>query len=218
MYLSLNEIDVSVKRAARGVGMSWGLAEEAGKAARWLAARRLTRLELVIDYLCSQDHRPYEDMRPRRNGAVWSSRGGRLCPIVAGASFSDGARSANVRAGVRLASLACPALLLPFLASASKALGSPLSVGWGQTAIVVSGSGVEIAAEPQGLADAFAAAVTIALAPRTPMAGSFIERFEGMDVDDEAAARLQALAFRTFVPPSLRSRLTGAGSGLTDND
>ena len=49
MYMSLNEIDVSVKRAARGVGMSWGLAEEAGKAARWLAARRLTRLELVID-------------------------------------------------------------------------------------------------------------------------------------------------------------------------
>ena len=113
MYMSLNEIDVSVKRAARGVGMSWGLAEEAGKAARWLAARRLTRLELVIDYLCSQDHRPYEDMRPRRNGAVWSSRGGRLCPIVAGASLPVRNTSLPRRTGARRLTISRQPLVTP---------------------------------------------------------------------------------------------------------
>ena len=32
MNLSLNEVDAMAKKAARGAGYSWGLAEEAGKA------------------------------------------------------------------------------------------------------------------------------------------------------------------------------------------
>ena len=36
MHASLNEIESLCKKAARGAGMSWGLAEEAGKAAKWL--------------------------------------------------------------------------------------------------------------------------------------------------------------------------------------
>ena len=41
MTFSLNEIEAIGKRAARGAGLPWGLAEEAGKAARWLTARGL---------------------------------------------------------------------------------------------------------------------------------------------------------------------------------
>ena len=37
MTYSLYEIEVTGKRAARGSGFSWGLAEEAGKATRWLS-------------------------------------------------------------------------------------------------------------------------------------------------------------------------------------
>ena len=36
---SLNEIDSLCQKAARGAGLDWGLAEEAGFAAAWLAAR-----------------------------------------------------------------------------------------------------------------------------------------------------------------------------------
>ena len=41
MHASLNEIESLCKKAARGAGLSWGLAEEAGKAARWLSAHGL---------------------------------------------------------------------------------------------------------------------------------------------------------------------------------
>ena len=39
MSLSLNEVESLAKKAARGTGYPWGLAEEAAKASRWLAAR-----------------------------------------------------------------------------------------------------------------------------------------------------------------------------------
>ena len=36
MNLSLNEVEATAKKATRGAGYPWGLAEEAGKAVRWL--------------------------------------------------------------------------------------------------------------------------------------------------------------------------------------
>ena len=41
MNWSLNELDAMARKAARGAGYSWGLAEEAGRATRWLAAAGL---------------------------------------------------------------------------------------------------------------------------------------------------------------------------------
>jgi len=37
--LSLNEVEVVAQKAARGAGLSWGVAEDAGRAAAWIAAR-----------------------------------------------------------------------------------------------------------------------------------------------------------------------------------
>ena len=41
MSYSLNEMEATAKRAARGAGYSWGLAEEASKATRWLCTQGL---------------------------------------------------------------------------------------------------------------------------------------------------------------------------------
>ncbi|MEL7259121.1 MAG: DUF3726 domain-containing protein, partial [Pseudomonadota bacterium] len=38
MSWSLNEVESLARKAARGAGYSWGLAEEAGKATRWTCA------------------------------------------------------------------------------------------------------------------------------------------------------------------------------------
>jgi hypothetical protein len=37
-HVTLAEIESYLRKAARASGLEWGLAEEAGKAARWLAA------------------------------------------------------------------------------------------------------------------------------------------------------------------------------------
>ena len=44
---SLNEIEALAKKAARGSGCSWGVAEDAGRAVRWLEARGLPGAEAL---------------------------------------------------------------------------------------------------------------------------------------------------------------------------
>ena len=51
MIYSLSEIDAQCKKATRGAGFEWGHAEEAGKAARWLAKHELPGAALLAAYL-----------------------------------------------------------------------------------------------------------------------------------------------------------------------
>ena len=62
---TLAEIESSMRKAAQAIGLDWGIAEEAGKSARWLAAFGLPGAELMLaqlqqleghDHLCSLAH------------------------------------------------------------------------------------------------------------------------------------------------------------------
>ncbi len=119
--LSLNEVETLAAKAARGAGLSWGGAEEVGRAARRLA----------------------------RAGAAWP-------------------------------------------------------------ALVISLDGVDYA-EPVAEASALARI-------EAALAGTGDGLLTRAAVAAEAVAALEALAVRTYVPASTRSRVSGAGAGLTDND
>ncbi len=120
--LSLNEVETLAAKAARGAGLSWGGAEEIGRASRVLA----------------------------RAGGDW------------------------------------PALVLALDGPGYAEPGAEASALMRVEAVLerVSGSGTLTRAA-------------------TPV---------------ETAAALEALAARTYVPASTRSRVSGAGAGLTDND
>ena len=57
--------------------------------------------------------------------------------------------------------------------------------------------------------------ILIEIDPKHPGATAPVAR---IDLPDDFASALQALAARTFVPETAASRLAGAGAGLTDND
>ena len=78
MIYSLSEIDATCKKAARGAGLSWGYAEEAGKAVRWLAAHQLPSTELLAAYLTERQKysEHYQGSNPK-------------CPLLTGASLCD---------------------------------------------------------------------------------------------------------------------------------
>jgi len=59
MLCSLNEIEAQLRKAARGAGLSWGLAEEAGKAGRWLAMHGIDALPAFAALYEQNDGRPY---------------------------------------------------------------------------------------------------------------------------------------------------------------
>ncbi len=61
---TLVEIEGYFRKVARATGLHWGLAEEAGKAARWLAAFNLPGPELLLKHLQMIEGKDYEQYKP----------------------------------------------------------------------------------------------------------------------------------------------------------
>ena len=111
MIVSRNEIESLALKAARGAGMSWGLAEEASVAAGWLAARDLPWADTLVDVL-AQAH---TTSTPQIVGHVIapSRPGTRLCPIMTGALLSD---LGPPTSAMEVRDVLAPVWLAPFLA------------------------------------------------------------------------------------------------------
>ena len=219
MRYSLNEIEAMSKRAARGAGLSWGLAEEAGKAARWLAAHGLPGPEALTELLAGNDSGRYAALAPASvDDPVWRAPSGSLCPLVAGAALCD--RAAEIAAGreIELGPTAQPLLLAPFAAGVADMTGAAVRLSWAGTELVLAPAGVSIEGDRAALTAAGAdgircARVALTGIPSPPDTGA-----AKRDVDAAIWGRLNAFAGRIFAPATEASRLTGAGAGNNDSD
>ena len=84
MTWSLNEYEALARKAARGVGMSWGQAEEVGKAARRLEELGVHASGQLAALLERNDGRSLDSLCPDALDLPWRATGGLLCPIAAG--------------------------------------------------------------------------------------------------------------------------------------
>jgi hypothetical protein len=210
MIVSLNEVETTILKAARGAGMAWGLAEEAAQAARWLAARRLPFETLFVSLLEAEPWRADLDFA----GGVLKPRVASdcLCPIRAGAFLSD----IGAALPIRFEKLFLPLLLAPFAARRDECV----SVQWDETLLRVDRGRL---AAPLGSFTPLAAVTTVAAEVRT--GGQWSEEVSllvpeegGVAIDSAAWTKIQNFEARLYVPASLESRLSGAGASLDDND
>lgn len=213
--VSLAEIDAMGRKAARGAGFTWGMAEEAGRAARWLAAYRLPGPEALAAVLTEIDAAVAEHA-PCVEGDVWCCKTGALCPISTGAALSDRAEEIARGACFTLGPVHWPILLLPFLCRAARDLDCQ---------IMLEGSGIQVLATPEGPAAMQWEAVT------SPRSGELVvkqttktlcePRRPGSDAHVLPVGLWRALdgfAQRTYAPATEASRQAGAGAGLHDRD
>ena len=216
MTFSLNEIEAMGKRAARGAGLPWGLAEEAGKAARWLTARGLPGPEELAEILTRNDGKGYDELAPVSTEGVWHTPSGRLCPLVSGAALCD--RAAEVAAGheFELGPTAQPLLLAPYIAAAANLADTVIELSWTGVTMVFTPRGVSIKGDRAALTARGADSVQCRRIESdldvSPVGAP------GRDIDAETWSRLNAFALRIFAPATEASRIAGAGAGLTDND
>ena len=96
MTYSLGEIEALCLKAARGAGFPWGLAEDAGRAVRWLEARGQNGAAALAGLLSATDGMPRDDN----------------CPIAYGSALAD----MPPVAPISRPALLNPILLEPFLA------------------------------------------------------------------------------------------------------
>lgn len=128
--LSFGEVEALARRAARGAGLPWDLADEAGRAVRILCAVDIDGCRALADLLAEIRVRRDTKLVPQRlQDRVWSAPGGALCPIRTGAALSDIARHLPPD-GVGLLGVMVPALILPFAADVARIIQGPVTLSW----------------------------------------------------------------------------------------
>lgn len=207
MTWSIGEIGALAIKAARGSGMEWGLAEEAGYAVKWLQSHHLPGVSALCKYL---------SWRQNVSPSIWpniTGESGDYCPIAIGAAYSDGLFGDEAQfSRVRL-----PILLAPFVALRATDQPKTLSIGnivlsftpdgigckTNKTAMLVDSSACQISTTCHSLLSITRIKRELPRVPTTTTACINI---------------LNGFAKNTYAPATEESRLSGAGAGLNDND
>ena len=214
---TLAEIESQLRKAAQATGLGWGLAEEAGKAARWLAAYNLPGPELMLSCLQQVDAESYRAHFPNCSADHWQAGTEWLCPIASGAALSD--RSHRMIDGVEfsLALCAYPLLLVAILGQAARAQQTAFIASWAGVQFTCFEDGIAVEGHRADLLRARADWVhcrrSVATSPMLKQKPSFLAFALASDVWEA----IDELASRTYAPATEQSR-AGAGAGLTDND
>ena len=226
---SIGEISAMVRKAYRGSGMPWGLAEEAGWAAGWMAMHRLPGVESFAGMLTALDKLPVDKRLPQNvpvnpsqdsgtPGTIFfaASPSSVLCPVAAGVTIGDFFAGDTNWSTLTVGPVSYPVILLPFVDRLAIACRRRITVQWGDLTVITNGDGVRLDGDPSGLGVAQADQVTLLM---QDIAGEPRRGVSRRGHGHPAAFKvLQKLAHRTYVPATELSRAAGAGAGRIDDD
>lgn len=213
--LTLAETESYLRKAARARGLDWGIAEEAGKAARWLAAFNLPGPEILFAHLQQLSGDEYRQFIPDCAFEPWQAPGGWLCPIITGAALAD--RSAQLLDGhsFQLATTAYPLLLAATVGQAARCHHQVFTTSWAEVRVSCFENGLSIEGNHD---DLLLAEVDRVSCQRGDLdAPQQLPSTMAYGIDADLFKRIDQLAFQTYAPATAASR-AGAGAGLTDND
>lgn len=211
MTYSLGEIEALARKAARGAGLDWATATEAGASVRWLCRHDVDGVAILASLLTECEGISWRSLTPEMSGTTWRGASG-LCPLAAGLCLADFAEDIG-DGGLTLKAVHAPGLLLSFAAGAATSLGEGLALHMGGALFRIDGTGSEWSAVPEALRTT--GDVTVSRCG-TPVSERSLKSRSSPDPD--SLAILTAFAHRTYAPASEASRLKGAGAGTSDND
>ena len=118
---SLSEIDTTSKRATRGAGFSWGIAEEVGKNMRLLELFGLSGIKNLNKYL--KDYKKKQFKKITLISDINEANKYPFCPIILGTNFIDQINLLDKKNNIQILNVAFPILFLPFVSRASEIIG-----------------------------------------------------------------------------------------------
>ena len=222
MSLSLGQIEATARKAVRGAGICWGLADDAGRAVRRLEMAGLPATRWLVALLDRLDHRDVETSGLRIGKGGWHHPSGKLSPLVAGPNLGDwilAPREERQQARLHLEGVVCPALLAGYASIAVLLCRQPVLLGWDDADIGIFPDHLRIHGEPDSIGPT---RVVVQTGRETSgMEKDYhrtVFRTAAREVDPCTLDVLESLAYHTYVEASESSRLSGAGAGLSDND
>ncbi len=212
--ITLAEIEFYLKKAARAMQLDWGICEEAGKAARWLAAFNLPGPELLLAHLQQIENKNYRDFIPDCSQAAWRAKA-EICPVIAGAALAD--RSAQILEGkvFELQNVAYPLLIAATVGQAARCHQTMFTTSWAGVSVSCFENGLSIEGDREDLL--LKRVDTVSCRQNEGSTPQRLPSTTAYSVDSDIWGQIDALAFKTYAPATEESR-AGAGAGLTDND
>ncbi len=215
--LSLGETEAIALKAARGQGLSWGMAEEAAYAARWLSDQGLDGLSILLGQLDQRLTLQNPDAAPVMGGRLWSPAGpDALCPIVAGTALNDFGLlpEGPLHNCLSIGPLSTPALLLPFVGLVAAFADTAFKIEWAQCRLTLCRSGICEVLDGAGILTQKTAALHIT--PCDPSAGPVFVK-KRLATPKATLDGLTLYAAKTYVPASGLSRRNAGALGSDDH-
>lgn len=213
--ITLAEIEFYMRKVARAVELDWGIAEEAGKAARWLAAFNLPGPELLLSHLQNIEGKNYRGFIPDCSLPIWQAPSGLICPIIGGAALAD--RSAQMLEDkvFELGPVACPLLLAATVGQAARCHQRSFTTSWADASVICHKDGLSIEGNYADLL--LMGTESVSCRQKEDSLPQLLPSTIAYSIEDNIWQQIDAMAFKTYAPATEESR-AGAGAGLTDND
>ena len=196
---SLYEIETTVKRVARHQGLSWGIAEEAGKIVRSLEQSELPGLE-SFNRLISFPYNKCETVID-----LTKNNHKNLCPIHFSLFFLDQSHAADLQKSFQFLNMQEPLLAIPLLIKAAQKNLISFEFTSNELKFLISSGNIMILDKNQ-------------IPHQSNNITMKISNKRQPQYSEETWDRLYELSLETFVEESEEKKLSGAGAGLTDND
>ena len=204
MNLSLDEYRALAAKALRGVGYSWGLAEDGAFAARRLAEFGLPTGPTLVRLMTRVDGTATAELMP---GPEWMPVGDALCPVCVGTTIADLGECQDIVLGPTIE----PILIAPFLAATISNDGVGYRIAW-------EGGQCQVTSDAMCLeGEIWSGPVSVRIAPGDATARR-ANRHDRVELDEATVDALTRFASRTYAPASEASRLAGAGAGADIDD
>ena len=223
--LSSNEADSLTKLAARGVGYSWGLCEEAVLAARALSVHDVMVMQALGSLFKFYDTQTLDKVTPQIQDNTWACSGVALCPLICGAALSDRASMLAAKSNLVLHKVIHPELLVPFVVDVAAQIGQRVHISWNGLKVDCNGQHVcasvgIVEFNQRCLQQTQPVNVSLHMNCE-PLESSFewqAQHDMRLQLTAACMQQFKQFALRTYAPNTEQSRLLGAGAGDSDND
>ena len=201
---TLSEIDTTSKRATRGAGFSWGIAEEVGKNMRLLELYGLSGIKNLNKFL--KDYHEKEFQKIALISETNNTNKYPFCPIMLGTNFIDQINLLDKKNNIQILNVAFPILFLPFVSRASEIIGKKIFLKIDEKEFLLNLN--------QSIYSNYLKNEVLEICNTINI--SFIENNNSFNENEWK--ELYKLSEDTFVEESESSKIGAAGAGLTDND
>jgi len=201
---TLSEIDTTSKRAARGAGFSWGIAEEVGKNMRLLELFGLPGIKNLNQFLKNYKEKQFQKVTlisDTNNANKYP-----YCPIILGVNFIDQVNLLDKKINIQISNVAFPLLFLPFVSRASEMIGKRIFLKIEEKEFLLNLN--------QSIYSNYLKNEILEVCNTINI--SFIENSNSFNENEWK--ELYKLSEDTFVEETESLKISGAGAGLTDND